>query len=166
MVSALIESKRVREGIQAAAAIDDTFLVIAGDGPLRDEIDATCATLLPGRHRRMTLPARRMPELYNSADVLLHMSQAESFGNVYVEGLCSGLPIVGHDYAVTRWILGDDHPGLVDTTHVSAVSRAIGARAPGWTIGGCPFGRSSSDAVLWSNIARQYHEFLLTVVAG
>ena len=67
-----------------------------------------------------------MPELYHSADVLLHMSQTESFGNIYVEAMCSGLPIVAHDSAVTRWILGEDHPGLVDTTDLAAVSRAVG----------------------------------------
>ena len=107
-----------------------------------------------------------MPELYHSADVLLHMSQSESFGNIYVEGLCSGLPIVAHDYAGTRWILGDDHPGLVDTTDVGAVSDAV-RRA-------LNCGRSMAASLVapaasrfsWPNIARQYDEFLLNVVGG
>jgi glycosyltransferase involved in cell wall biosynthesis len=155
----------VCEGIRAAAAVNDAFLVIAGDGPLRDEVDDLCAELMPGRHLRMTLPAAGMPDLYRSSDVLLHMSQTESFGNIYVEGLCSGLPIVAHDNAVTRWILGGDHPGLVDTTDVTEVSHMV-ARALG-------AGRSAAAALVgpastrfaWSSIARQYDEFLRTVVS-
>jgi glycosyltransferase involved in cell wall biosynthesis len=166
IVSALIDSKHVEDGVKAAAALDDAFLVVAGDGPLRNKVDGLCHELLPGRHKRVLLPASRMPDLYHSADVLLHMSRSESFGNIYVEALCSGLPVVAHDYSVTRWILGPDHPGLVDTTQGSAVSEAL-AQALG-------AGRSSvADLVVpaaarfsWSSVARQYEQFLLTVAGG
>lgn len=55
-----------------------------------------------------------MPDLYRAADVLLHMSQDEPFGNVYVEALATGLPIVAHSTLVTQWIL-EDQAILVDT---------------------------------------------------
>jgi glycosyltransferase involved in cell wall biosynthesis len=164
MVSALIESKHVREGIRATAALDDAFLVIAGDGPLRDEIDGLCVDLLPGRHRRMTLPAARMPELYHSADVLLHMSRSESFGNIYVEAMCSGLPIVAHEYAVTRWILGDDHPGLVDATEVGEVADALGTAVSDGRPAAAALIDRAASRFSWSSIARQYDEFLASVL--
>ena len=119
MVSALVESKRVLEGMRAVAQIPNAMLVVAGDGPLRDQFDALGNKLMPGRFYRMTLPAHQMPELYRSVDVVLHPTLYESFGNVYVEAMAIGIPVVAHDYPVTRWIFGD-HPGLVDATNESA----------------------------------------------
>jgi glycosyltransferase involved in cell wall biosynthesis len=107
MVSALIPSKNVDEGVRAVAALPDVQLVVAGDGPLRDDIRALAAMLMPGRYRQINVPPHEMPMLYNSADAFLHLSRDESFGNVYVEALASGLPIVAFDLPRTRWILGD-----------------------------------------------------------
>jgi glycosyltransferase involved in cell wall biosynthesis len=107
MVSALEENKRVLDGMRAVAALDDVAMVVAGDGPLRSEVDRLAADILPGRFLRLTVDKSRMPELYRCADVFLHTTKAESFGNVYIEALASGLPVVAHDAATTRWILGD-----------------------------------------------------------
>src|SRR4029077_19427559 len=112
MVSALVESKRVLEGMRVVARIPDAMLVVAGDGPLRDQFDALGNELMPGRFRRLLLPSEQMPDLYRSADAFLHPTLHESFGNVYVEAMAVGLPVVAHDYEVTRWIFGD-HPNLV-----------------------------------------------------
>jgi glycosyltransferase involved in cell wall biosynthesis len=124
MVSALIESKRVAEGVRAVAATPDAHLVVAGDGALRADIDQLAATLLPDRFTRLTVSAADMPALYRSADLFLHLSLLESFGNVFVEAMACGLPIVGHDTPRLRWIVGDDEP-LVDTWSIPAVTEAI-----------------------------------------
>ena len=115
MVSALTPSKRVAEAIRAVAKLPDTYLVVAGDGPQRDELDALAAELMPNRFLRRRLHFSEMPDLYRCADVFLHTTLLESFGNVYIEALASGLPIVAHDSPVTQWILGS-HASLVDTT--------------------------------------------------
>ena len=124
MVSALIESKRVADGVRAVAAVPGVHLVVAGDGSLRDEIDGLAATLLPGRFTRLTVAPTDMPALYRSADAFLHLSLLEAFGNVFVEAMACGLPVVGHDTPRLRWIVGDNEP-LVDTTDIAAVSAAI-----------------------------------------
>jgi glycosyltransferase involved in cell wall biosynthesis len=113
MVSALEEGKRVLEAMHAVARVADAFLVVAGDGALRNKVDDLAAELLPGRFVRKTFPHEQMPGLYRSANVFLHAAIRESFGNVYIEALASGLPVVAHDDEVTRWILGD-HAYLVD----------------------------------------------------
>jgi glycosyltransferase involved in cell wall biosynthesis len=115
MVSALDEGKRIAQGLRAIAKIDSAFCVVAGDGPLRNDIDRVAEELLPGRFLRRTFPRDLMPLLYRSVNVLLHTAIRESFGNVYIEALGSGIPVVAHDDEVTRWILGD-HGYLVDTT--------------------------------------------------
>ena len=126
MVSALIPSKRVDDGIRALARVPDAYLLLAGDGPCRQEIQALAARLLPGRHRLLgNLPHERMPGLYHRADALLHASQEEPFGIVYLEGAASGLPVVAHDWAVTRWILGDTAL-YADTGDAEALAGAIG----------------------------------------
>jgi glycosyltransferase involved in cell wall biosynthesis len=124
MVSALIPSKFVELGIRAVAGLPGALLVVAGDGPQRDALDAFAGQCLPGRFRRLTVPPARMPALYRSADAFLHLSRDEAFGNVYIEALATGLPIVAHDYAVSRWILGEDGR-RVDSTDAAALVEAL-----------------------------------------
>ena len=45
------------------------------------------------------------------------------FGNVYIEGLACGKPVVGHETQSTRWILGE-HGTLVDATDLAATTPA------------------------------------------
>ena len=40
--------------------------------------------------------------------MFLHLSKIESFGNVYLEAISSGLPIVAYDSPRTRWIVGEN----------------------------------------------------------
>ena len=155
MASALIDTKRVADGISAVAKLPDTHLVVAGDGPLRAEVDALAARLLPGRFTRLTLTAPDMPRLYASADAFLHMSLLESFGNVFVEAMASGLPIVGHDTPRLRWIVGE-RDTLCDTEDKAAVVDAL-RRA--LTIGrGAQDPRAADFA--WPAIAARYRSFI------
>ncbi len=124
MVSALIPSKRVLQGIRAVSAAPNLHLAIAGDGPLRDEADALGRQLLGDRYRRFTLPRDRMPALYRCADVMLHMSKDEPSANAYIEALATGLPIVTEDRRVTRWTL-EDTAYLVSTDRPDAVQDAL-----------------------------------------
>lgn len=59
-----------------------------------------------------------------SANVFLHIAVRESFGNVYVEALGSGGPIVAHDDEVTPRIL-EAHAYLVDSTSNEVVVDAL-----------------------------------------
>jgi len=164
MVSALIPSKRVADGIVAASAIEGSFLAVAGDGECRGEIDALAARLLPGRFRRFILPRERMPGLYRCADVFLHASRDEPSANAYMEALATGLPIVTHDWEVTRWTLGDCG-ALVDCADPSALAEAL-RRA---------LGDKSADAATrrremvrqrftWASIGAQYAQFFQELV--
>lgn len=164
MVSALMTSKRVAEAIRAVAELPDTHLVVAGDGPLRAELDALAAELMPGRFARRTLQFADMPELYRCADVFLHTTLLESFGNVYIEALASGLPIVAHDSPVTQWILGahaelidtEDHHALVDALHQA---RTHGTDDLDVRV------KLAEDRFAWPVVAGAYRTFLEDVLA-
>jgi glycosyltransferase involved in cell wall biosynthesis len=124
MVSALDTTKRVRDAVQVVSRLDDALLVVAGDGPERSRVEAAADRLLPGRFLRLDVPSDRMPELYRCADAVLHLSLSEAFGNVYLEALATGVPLVAHRTLHTEWLVGD-HGELVDTTDLDAVTRAL-----------------------------------------
>ncbi len=163
MVSALEPGKRVIEAMHAMADVPDAALVVAGDGPLRDQVDRLAAEVLPGRFMRATFRHEEMPDLYRSADVFLHTKIRESFGNVYIEALSCGTPIVAHDDEVTNWILGE-HAKLVNTEKQAALTAAImeslraqkrGADAAGW----------ARERYSWDVVAGKYVEFFADVLS-
>lgn len=69
-------------------------------------------------------PHQKMPEIFRGAHVFAHAATREPFGIVLIEAMSSGLAILGHDYEVTKWIIG---PGgrAVDMTHEGALAQAI-----------------------------------------
>lgn len=162
MVSALVESKRVLEGVRAVARLPEVFLVVAGDGPLRREVDLLAGEVIPGRFLRATFPHGRMPELYRCADVFLHTAVGESFGNVYIEALASGTPVVAHDDEVTRWIL-EGHGRLVDTTSQQALVGALEEAIAGAGMGCAERVAFATSRYAWGTIAAQYVDFFKKV---
>jgi glycosyltransferase involved in cell wall biosynthesis len=157
MVSALIPEKRVLEGIRCVALTEGLHLVVAGDGPMRDEVDRLGRETLGTRYRRVLLAQEDMPALYRCADVFLHMSLAEPYGNVYLEALATGLPLVAHDRRVSRWIL-EDQAEYADARNPAAVAAAL-ARAlsrPGPRAGAVELARRRHS---WTAVARQYGDF-------
>ncbi len=164
MVSALVESKRVLESIAAVSQIPDPFLVVAGDGPLRREVDRLAADLLPGRFLRGTFPYQEMPNLYRSADVFLHSTPLESFGNVYVEAMATGLPIVANDEDLTRWILGE-HGHLVDVASTESVVSGLKAALAQSDHGAMGRAAFAAENYAWRIIAARYRSFFDEVLA-
>lgn len=155
MVSAFIESKRVLDGIRAVSTIDDAYLVVAGDGPMRDEAQELADRLMPNRFQRISLTAEEMPTLYQSADAFLHLSLLESFGNVFLEAWATGLPIIGHDTERLRWILGD-YGNLCDTEDRSALASALTEALRSDRIKKV----SGIERFAWSTIAQEYRNFI------
>jgi glycosyltransferase involved in cell wall biosynthesis len=164
MVSALIASKYVAAGVRAVASLPGVHLVVAGDGPQRAEIDALAAEHLPGRYTRLTTTMDRMPELYRCANVFLHLSRDEAFGNVYIEALATGLPVVGHDYPTARWILGE-WGSLVDTADDHRTTEALRAAlaTPPEADRRHAFAAERYD---WPAVASLYGDFLKEVAAS
>jgi glycosyltransferase involved in cell wall biosynthesis len=161
MVSALIASKNVDEAIHAVARVQDATLVVAGDGPLRNEIKALADEVIPGRYIRVSLPSEDMPALYRSSDAFLHLSRDESFGNVFVEAMACGVPVVAYDLARTRWIVGER--GFMTASRdpeaiASELRRALERADDGSAL------VERAQAFQWSSVAVQYRGFLEEIV--
>jgi len=158
MVSALIESKRIALGIEAVSRIPGAHLVVAGDGPMLPQIMASAAQRLSGRFSLLKVPAADMPALYQSADAFLHLSKEESFGNVFLEAMACGIPVVAPDTTRVRWIVGDDQ-FLLSSDDPDAIADAIKAAhsAPAHQR---KTGVSTAAAFSWGKISKLYQAFL------
>lgn len=155
MVSALIESKRVMDGIRAIAEFGNTSLVVAGDGPLRQEVIQLGSDLLGERFKLVSLPAADMPNLYRSADVFMHLSLLESFGNVFLEAWASGLPIVAHDSDRLRWILGASHY-LCNTNDAAELDKALSEALSAVRAQS----REGVERYSWAAVGSRYRKFI------
>jgi len=165
MASALIPSKQVPLAVKAVAKLPGVFLAIAGDGPERATVDALAHELLPGRYLRTTLRPDQMPDFLRCGDVFLHLSREESFGNVYIEAMASGIPVVAHDYPTTRWIFGD-HATLVDTLDPETTALAIRSSLD---VQRCSPEQLHAEAVArfsWDSISAKYSDFLAGLLAS
>jgi glycosyltransferase involved in cell wall biosynthesis len=164
MVSALIPSKRVELGIEAVSRIPGCHLVVAGDGAQRKRVDERAARLMPGRFTRITVAPDRMPALYRSADVFMHLSEGEAFGNVFVEAMACGLPVVAPDSPRLRWIVGDDEY-LAATDDPGEIGRQVIAAfgAPRTREGNCP---EKAARFAWHRIGAQYRDFLMEIAGA
>lgn len=75
--------------------VPDLCCVIVGDGPTRPSLEKTHPWItFTGMRKNEDLAAH-----YASADILLFPSETETFGNVLLEGMASGLITVSYDYA-------------------------------------------------------------------
>jgi glycosyltransferase involved in cell wall biosynthesis len=159
MVSALIATKNVASGIRAVAKLPGHFLLLAGDGPLRDETDQLAARLLPGRYRRLVVPREEIADVFRCADVFLHLAREESCPVACMEAVAAGLPVVAQDSAVAQWLL-EDQAAFVEGGDEAAVAAALAAAGllckPEHLAGRVALARRRA----WSRIAERYYEFL------
>jgi glycosyltransferase involved in cell wall biosynthesis len=117
----------------------DAKLVLVGDGPSRPALQASLAdTVFAGMHSGTALA-----EHYASGDMFLFPSLTETFGNVTLEAMASGMSVVAFDYAAAGDLIRDAGDGvkvpLHDEAHfIEAAARlaqdngrrqALGARA-------------------------------------
>jgi glycosyltransferase involved in cell wall biosynthesis len=86
--------------------------VVVGDGPLRSDLAAKLPyARFTGFVDRSTLAAH-----YASADIYLHASVTETYGNVAAEALASGLAFAGYDYAAAHELVRSGENGLLVPT--------------------------------------------------
>jgi glycosyltransferase involved in cell wall biosynthesis len=72
---------------------------VIGDGPLRARLMRDYPDVqFPGY-----LVGEELAKCYASADIMLFPSETETFGNVLLEAMASGLAIVCYDYAAAAW---------------------------------------------------------------
>ena len=77
---------------------DDVRAMVVGDGPARKELEH----MLPEAHFTGFITGDDLSRAYASSDVFLFPSETETFGNVTLEAMSSGLPCVVADATGSR----------------------------------------------------------------
>jgi glycosyltransferase involved in cell wall biosynthesis len=99
----------VRAYAQAKLVRPDVKLVLVGDGPARAELKG----LAPDAIFAGVQTGQALSEYYASADIFGFPSQTETFGNVVLEGMSSGLAVVAFDYAAAAETIQHGQNGLL-----------------------------------------------------
>lgn len=161
-VGAFSKQKRLDLVIKAVSKLEDVSLLIAGGGgELKKEIEDQGKRLLGKRFRVISLPFEKMPEVYRSADLFtLPSLSSESFGNVYVEAMASGLGVVAPDDEQRHEIVGDS--GLfVDPTDIDSYADKI---KEGLEISWGDRPRKQAGKFSWDVIAKQYESLFKKLI--
>jgi len=139
-VSRLEEYKGVQHAIRALPELPEYDLLVAGDGPYRDDLESVASEV--GVADRVeflgNLDHDVLPGYYAGAAAYCSFSEFESFGITVAEALASGTPaVVLEATALADWTTRSDVVGVssVDTQSVAgAIDDAIGRDAPSASI--------------------------------
>jgi phosphatidylinositol alpha 1,6-mannosyltransferase len=120
-VSRLVREKRL-DTLTGALKQVPHRIVIAGDGPDR----AAAERELPGAIFLGFQDGEDLAAAYASSDVFIFPSDSESFGNVTLEAMASGLPCVCADATGSRSLVVEGETGfLVDADNADGFARAV-----------------------------------------
>ena len=140
-----------------------TRLVLVGDGPLAGRLHA--------RHPEIVFSGMRigadLAAHYASADLFLFPSLTETFGNVTLEAMASGLAVVAFDYAAARRHIVHGQSGLLaprgdQAAFIESACRLASDLALRQTLG-----QAARQAVLasdWERICQQLERWYLDSV--
>jgi glycosyltransferase involved in cell wall biosynthesis len=133
--------------------------VLAGEGPLkRSLMKAHPECVFAGFFSR-----DEIGRYYASADIYVHASVTETFGNVLTEAMASGLAAVGFDYAAARIFIRDGVNGLTAPSgHPEALIAAAVRLAtdPGLRATLRVAGRAAVESQSWENVIARFEQDL------
>jgi glycosyltransferase involved in cell wall biosynthesis len=163
-VGRLASEKNVPLALRAFEAVHaqrpDARMVVVGDGPLRPSLQASHPHVhFVGLQRGSELAAH-----YASADVFLFPSLSETFGNVTLEALASGLAVVAFDAAAAGALIRNGRNGLlVPVGDGDAFVRAACAAASGDMAALRQRGRQTALASDWEPVLHRFEQRLVAL---
>jgi glycosyltransferase involved in cell wall biosynthesis len=142
----------------------DAKLVLVGDGPMSELLRRrNVGYVVAGRLVNGELSAH-----YASADLFLFPSTSETFGNVTLEAMASGLGIVAYRYAAAREHLRHEESALLATpddeaAFIAAAERLV--REPGLAGRLGQAARATAERLTWQRIVEDFEAVLFNVAA-
>lgn len=145
-------------------------LLIAGDGPLRSELEAH-SRILGIESEVMLLGARAdVPDLLAACDVFVLSSDSEGMSNTIIEAMAAGRPVIATNVGGNAELVVDGQTGLlVESGNAGAMASAIASLTPDCArreaMGGAGRARAEREFSLGRMIA-EYERMYLDVAAG
>ena len=143
----------------------DTRLVFVGDGPARSRLQAQFPQAIFAGMRG----GNDLATHYASADLFLFPSVTETFGNVTLEAMASGLAVVAYDYAAAAEHLQHARSGLLapmnDGAALVALAVSLAQDMPRIRAMG-QLARASAEKVGWDPLVQRLEAVLLQTAAS
>ena len=139
--------------------------VVVSDGPLRRKLEQR----YPWAKFTGFLSREDLAQHYASADLFLYPSLTETFGNVVLEGMASGLPLLAFDYAAAARYLQNGQNGRVvpfgkaDQFTSAAIDLAADAPEQARYRSAA---RATAETIPWDAVIDGLERDLLSVVAS
>lgn len=139
--------------------------VLAGEGPLKVPLTRTHPEcIFEGVFSREEIGRH-----YASADIYIHASLTETFGNVLTEAMASGLAVAGFDYAAARQFVRHGENGLA--VQCVQPDKLIGAAVQLATDESLRTrlrraARAAVEPQSWENVITQFEADLLSVIGA
>ena len=152
------------EAFEAMLLVQPTAkMILVGDGPKRSQIEGLNPQIIFAGMRR----SESLAEHYASADIFLFPSLTETFGNVTLEAMASGLALVAFNYAAAAQHIHHGKNGLlVDckkpeqfiSSSRSLISNPMFVRSLGL------MARQTVEPIDWSNVMVEFEEILRNII--
>ncbi len=103
----------LRIAAQIHQRMPDVEFLLAGDGPLRHELEREAASLGLGASAIFLGDRQDMPAILASLDVAVLTSDSESLSNVILEAMAAGLPVVAYGVGGNSELLSHQRGALI-----------------------------------------------------
>ena len=164
MVSRIAPEKNFPLAIRAFRAIQQVVpkarMVIVGDGPQRKAL----AAANPDIHFAGMRQGEVLADYYASADLFVFSSLSETFGNVTLEAMASGLAVIAYNYAAAREHIQHGIDGLVaepgaEESFIHLAVRVATDHALRNQLGS--MARKTAEGLGWEHICCEFEKALL-----
>jgi len=106
-VGRLTEQKGHRYLIEAAVNVKNVEIVIAGDGPLRKELESLAERLRVKCIFTGAVEQKKIPVFLKSLNIFCFPSLWEGLPSALIEAMAAGLPVIATDIPPHKEVLGD-----------------------------------------------------------